>query len=83
LPDLFDQRDQRRGINGERSRLGLPLFGELIEISLCCWQLGDKVPAQFCQIAAFRVAKYLYRCGIPDRQRRTPAILRQSSIPSG
>ena len=57
LPGLFDQGDQGGGINGERSRLDSPLFGNLVEIGLCFRQLGDEVPAQLCQIAALRVAK--------------------------
>src|ERR1700692_3077464 len=70
LPGLLDERDQRRGIDGERSRLGSPLFGDLVEIGLCFRQPGDKMPAQLCQIAAPRVAEYLRRCGVADRQRR-------------
>src|ERR1700688_93809 len=70
LPGLLDQRDQRRGVGGERSRLGSPLFGDLVEISLCFRQLGDKMPAQLRQIAALLVAKYPGRGGIADRQRR-------------
>src|ERR1700731_3471199 len=70
LPGLLDERDQWRGIDGERSGLGSPLFGDLVEITLRFRQPGDKMPAQLCQIAALRVAKYLGRGGIADRQRR-------------
>src|SRR5262245_32570619 len=57
LPGLLDQRDQGGGINSERSCLGSPLLGDLVEISFRFRQLGNEVPAQLCQIAAFRVAK--------------------------
>src|ERR1700676_4895614 len=52
LPGLFDQRDERRRIDGKRARLGSPLFGDLVEIGLRFRQLGDKMPAQLRQIAA-------------------------------
>src|ERR1700753_1450711 len=70
LPSLFDEGDQRRRIDGERTCLGSSLFGNLVQIILGFRQLGDKMPAQFCQIAALRVAKYPGHCGIADRQRR-------------
>src|ERR1700753_3011802 len=70
LPSLLDQGDQRRRIDGERTCLGSSLFGDLVEIILRFRQLGDKIPTQFCQITALRVAKYSGRCGIADRQRR-------------
>ena len=70
LPRLLDQRDQRRGVNGERLRLGSTLFGDPVEIGLSFWQLGDKMPAELYQIGAVGVAKYLCRSGIADRQRR-------------
>src|SRR5882724_2287158 len=69
LPGLFDQRDQRRGIDREGSHLGSSLLGDLVEISLRFRQLGDKIPAQLGQIPGLRIAKYL-GCGrIADRQR--------------
>ena len=80
LPGLLDQRDQRRRIGGERSRLGSPLFGDLVEISLCFRQFGDKMPAQLRQIAALLVAKYPGSGGIADRQRRAYGLRDQEYL---
>ena len=69
LPGLLNQGNQRRGIGGERPCLGSPLFGDLVEIGLRFRQLGNKVPAQLCQIAPLRVTKYPCGSGFADRQR--------------